>query len=165
MKFTLRTCLLLIAIVAILLPAGVFLTRINLQPEMSFSRSFQNADIPFEYFFSNDPESEAIPYINCLTVHERDWGQPRIIVMHRITEPQFRNDGRFPDWLEDDGYMPVRVNGQRIYAGESTVVIFAENAGDPLITQIENKKIPLQEPWWPDTAKLWELIQTINNAG
>ena len=85
--------------------------------------------------------------------------------MHRVTEEQSRLDGQFPSWLEDDGYMPIRINGERVYTDNSTVVIFSEDSNEPEKILIENEEIPLEEPWWPDTEKLWKLTTTAENAG
>ena len=164
MKIAFRNLLILVAVVAIVLPAGIFFARANMEPELCILRLFPNNSGSFQPYLLSDPDSEQLPYINCLTVHEAVWGRPRVIVMHRVTDTQFRLDGQFPDWLEDDGYLPIRMNGQRVYTNSSTVVIFAEDGSQPEKILIQNEEVPLDEPWWPDTEKLWELARTAENA-
>ena len=145
MNFSLRTLLILVAVVAVILPSVVFLIRANTQPPLCFSRSAKIS-------------SYALPYFNCVSVHEAPWGKPRIIILHKVSKKAFILDEQFPDWFADDGYLPVRINGRRVYAGESVIAIYAENGNPPKTRLIENDELPLGDPWWPDESDLWEMV-------
>ena len=145
MKFRLRTLLLVISVLAIVLPFAILFVRINRQPEMCMTRS-------------GKLEEYALPHTNCLSVHDAPWGRTRIAVLHRITDTNYLNGNTFPSWLTDDGYLPIRINGKRVFAGDSTVVIYAENDSEPRIVTIDPEYVPLDDPWWPNADELWHIV-------
>jgi len=165
MKFSLKTLLIAFSILAIFTPVAIYFVRVGSQPEVCVSRLFERHSGAFQHYRKDDPAAEPLPYVNCISVHDAAWGRPRIIVMHRVTQSHYRQDGRFPSWLDDS--FPIRVNGKKIWATDDVIVVHARNGDKPMINLLDISDVPLTEPSWPDTNRLWDLVTslTAENAG
>lgn len=165
MKFRLKTLLIAFSILAVLTPVAIYFVRVGNQPEVCVSRLFERQGGSFQHYRNGDPAAENLPYVNCISVHDAVWGRPRIIVMHRVTQPRYRQHGQFPIWLDDS--FPIRVNGKKILATDDVVVVHARDGDKPRIDSLDISDVPLAEPLWPDTNRLWDLVTELNeeNAG
>jgi len=160
MKFSLKTLLIAFSMLVVILPAAIYFARACMQPEVCVSRLFQREGGSFQHYRNGAPTAESLPYINCICVHDATWGRPRIIVMHRVTQSRFRKNGQFPKWL-DDTY-PVRVSDTPVWATDDVIVVHATDGDKPARNLLGISEVPLVEPWWPDTSKLWEIVNRPN---
>ena len=145
-KFGIRTILIFVTLIACCLPFLVHQYRRSTQPDLIVSCTAKYTNYKF-------------PHINCISVHDRPWGRPRIVVLHRVTSELNSLENRYPKWLDADyKNLPLRIRGVEIFAENDVLVYYAENDDDPKLARINLFELPLDEPSWPKPDKLWNLV-------
>jgi len=72
-------------------------------------------------------------------------------------------ENRYPEWIDSDyGKLPIRINGNEVFAEHNVLVYYAENRDVPKLARIEPSRIELRDPWWPEPDKLWNLVTETN---
>ena len=102
-KFSIRTLLILIALVALLIPILFRYFSLATQPDLSVTSTAKYTN--YDY-----------PYVNCISVHDDPWGRVRIIVLHRVTSESYALNNAYPDWVDPNfAALPLRINGKEVF--------------------------------------------------
>ena len=150
MKYRIRSLLILVSLITLLTPILFRYFNLATQPKLSVTSTAKYTEYEF-------------PYVNCISVHDDPWGRVRIVVLHRVTSESYALANSYPDWVDPNyATLPLRINGNEIFAQDDVLVYFAEDGDSPELARISLSKVPLDDPWWPKPDKLWNIVTGSN---